>query len=538
MDVQGDISVSTVQEWLSSDTLLPFSTVEDRVLDSLFSLGYFSAAASISGDTLHLSSGEKFSLTEARILGDSLDLPQSLLGRLASLGSEPFDSWRIEASIQMLLSWCEDNGYPFAQIETDSLELDLSAATVTPHLKLMAGPRIGISFLKFQGNMISKSKLLERESRLQLGSAYNEARVQQARRRLAQLEYLREVSDASIVVDDEGKSGLLFNVSENRLSRLDLVAGLSPKGDGKAQAITGLIDLQFLNLFGTGRRGKVYWQRPSSRVQELAVSWREAWIFGSPLHTDLFFEQRVEDTLYVTRKYGVRLGYRVSATTEVFTGLQRHELLADSSTAAAFGFVTNQTLLYEIGMAVDTRDHSSNPRGGVRFETTAARGARTTDHPPQGSQETEFEQRRATVDVEVNREVLPFWIAHVSGHVRALYSDEPRIQTADKFRMGGARTLRGYREEQFLGEQIVWTNVEARYWLGASSRVAFFTDWGAAFNEVQQAEGQTQTSTVSGAYGLGLRLETGIGVWGIDYGVSTGSSPLNGQLHVSLLSLF
>lgn len=535
---KGDIPAGKLREWLPNDTAMVISWAQNVLLDTLISQGYFAANANISNDTVFIQSGPKFKLNPTRMFGDSAVISSNLFGDLLIMHEAPYESWRIEASIDELLSWCEGNGYPYAQVELDSLALDFANSSVTLFLKLSAGPRVTLEFVDFQGNKISQSRLLKRESRLRLGSLYSETRTQQARRRLNQLEYIRTVSEPQIVINEEGKSGLLFEVTENKLSRLDIVAGLSPKMEGETQTVTGLIDLQFLNLFGTGRRGKVYWQRPSSGVQQLALAWRETWIAGTPLYADAAFEQRVEDTLYVTRKYGIRVGVPVSAATEVFAGLSREELLADSATAVALAFVTNQTVLFEIGMAIDTRDHLTNPRGGVRFETTAARGNRTTDIPPAGSAKTKFEQQRATVDVEGNREVIPFWIAHVSGHARVLTSDEPRIQAADLYKIGGARTLRGYREEQFLGEQAAWTTLEARYWLGLASRFAFFTDWGAVVNERITDGVSQQVQTVDGSYGLGFRLETGIGVWGIDYGIATSNSPLNGQLHVSLLSLF
>ncbi len=535
---EGEVTTSALKKWAPIDTTKGISEIEQVLVDSLVSQGYFAASTRLQGDTIFVDSGARFRLVPARMFGDSALLASTLLSQLLIMQNALYESWRIESSAEDILLWCEKNGYPYARVELDSLSLDLESELVTPYLKFSAGPRITIEYIEFSGNKISQAKLLARESRLKIGSEYDEGLASQARRRLSQLEYIRSVSDPRIVVNDEGKSGVLFDVSENKLSRIDIVAGLTPKTNDEAQTVTGLIDLQFLNLFGTGRRGKVFWQRPAGGVQQLALAWRESWIAGTPLHSDLSFEQRVEDTLYVTRKYGVRFGIPVSASTELFSGVSREELLADSVTAVALGFVTNQTLLYEVGAAVDTRDHLTNPRGGIRFESTAARGYRTTDEPPLGSDKTKFEQQRATVDVEVNREVFPFWIANFSGHARILASDEPRIQTADLYRLGGARTLRGYREEQFLGERIAWATVEARYWLGQSSRFALFSDWGAVSINSESGGAAGKDWDPHLAYGIGLRLETGIGVWGVDYGIATGDSPLNGQLHVSLLSLF
>lgn len=539
--IYGDSPISRqfIRDLLTSDSSESYSFSVAKLSDSLVADGYLGASVEFTTpDSLRIEARDRYKVSVPRWLGDSTAISSSLFAEFPLRKGDRFEFWQIDESAATILTWAEENGLPFARLEVDSLSIDHASRTVTPHLRIQSGPSIAISFVQFEGNAISQDKLLLRESRLRLGSLYKESRIQQARRRLSQLEYLRRVEYPQIIIDDQGRSGLLVNVEENRLSRLDIVAGLAPAAEGETQSVTGLVDLQLLNLFGTGRRGKVFWQRPASGVQELALAWREAWIAGTPLRADLSFAQRVEDTLYVTRRYGVRAGYPVSATVELFAGVASEELLADSGTAAQLSIVPTQTKLAETGFIVDTRDHTTNPRGGIRFESSAATGARTTDRPPIGSTETEFTQRRATADAEFYRELFPFWVLCVTSHGRATLSDEPEIPVSDLYKVGGARTLRGYREEQFLGSQVAWGSVEARYWLGPASRLALFGDFGIVVRDFRIADELLSTEIRRASYGAGLRLETGIGIWGVDYGIAGGTSPLNGQLHVSLLSLF
>jgi len=534
--VTGDAPQALIRSVLrSADS----ASVVTQIEDSLFAIGCFDASAAMTGDTLRVNCGQRYEVAALRLLGDSLLLMNDEFAGLALRPGVPCESWRIAEAASEVISICEKRGYPFAQVHLDSLALDRTAKSATVHLKLTGGAKVELSFIEFQGNEISHGRLLRRESGLRIGEVYDAERVRQARRRLSQLEYLRRVSEPRLVTNDAGERGLVFGVEESRTSRLDIVAGLSPHVEGNAQTVTGLVDLQFLNLFGTGRRGKVYWRRPASGTQELALAWREVWIAETPLAVDLSFAQRVEDTLYVTRKYGARLSYPAGAGAELFTGVGREELLADSLNAVEIDIVPSSTMVVEAGFVVDTRDHLTNPRGGLRFETSGSSGQRRTEWAPMGSAERDFEQRRAALDFEVNHEPWLYWIFHGSVHARVLYSDEPLIPAPDLYRLGGARSLRGYREEQFLGSRVSWASVEARYWLGPSSRLAVFGDGGVITRESRASSGDvTETTQYKTSYGVGLRLETGVGVWGVDYGIAAGESPLNGQLHVSLLSLF
>lgn len=532
------LPIRVIREVLEQDSSVGRDDAIMALQDSLIARGFFGATVDISGETLYVVAGNRYETAGVRWLGDSLVIDPMAFARVPLQTGREFEFWQVSESANGLLDWCEESGFPFARVEVDSFELDHISGHVTPHLRIAAGPRIAISFVNFEGNTISQNSLLLRESRLRIGSLYRESRIGMAKRRLSQLEYLRRVSDPKLVVDDQGRSGLVIPVEESKLSRLDAVAGLAPAAEGESQTVTGLVDLQLLNLFGSGRRAKVFWRRPSSKVQEIALAWREVWVAGTPFWADMSFAQRVEDTLYVTRRFGGKVGYPISASLEVFGGVAREELLADSTTARQLGLTTSATTLWESGFAVDTRNHRSNPRSGVKFETSIANGVRRTDVPPQGSDKRRFTQRRVSTDVEFNKEVRPYWIAHVSGHGRAVSSDEPQVPTPDLVRVGGARTLRGYREEQFLGSQVAWGTLEARYWLGNLSRVAIFGDFGAISREMRREESKASVTTLKAAYGFGLRMETGLGVWGIDYGIAGGTSPLNGQLHVSLLSLF
>ncbi|MBK6766133.1 MAG: BamA/TamA family outer membrane protein [bacterium] len=479
-----DLDPRYVAGLLAADSSFEFARTRTLLEDSLIALGYFAArVGSLSSDSLVYAKGERYTISQPRWLGDSAVVAASVFERLPLRAGERFEFWQVQESAQHILAWCDEHGRPFAALQTDSLEIDDHEASIRPHFLLQAGPEILISFVEFTGNAVSQPRLLLRESRLKLGEPFRASRVAQAGRRLRQLEYVRRVDEPRIVIDEQGKSGLLVNIEESRLSRVDAVAGLAPAPEGEAQTVTGLVDLQVMNLFGTGRRGKVFWQRPSRDIQELALAWREPWILGTPLRSDLTFAQRVEDTLFVTRKFGIRVAYPVSASVELFAGVSGEELLADSATSGQLGVVPTQTTLVESGFVVDTRDHLSNPRSGVRFESAAATGRRRADRAPVYSSRTKFTQQRALVDAELYRELFMDWILAFAAHARGTFSDEPEIPAADLYKVGGARTMRGYREEQFAGSQTGWGTVEARYWLGTASRFALFTDIGVIARE-------------------------------------------------------
>jgi len=67
-------------------------------------------------------------------------------------------------------------------------------------------------------------------------------------------------------------------------------------------------------------------------------------------------------------------------------------------------------------------------------------------------------------------------------HLRDFSSEN--IDVSDLFRLGGATTLRGYQEGQFLGSRILWTNLEYRFLVTPVSFFYAFLDFGILLHSI------------------------------------------------------
>ena len=116
----------------------------------------------------------------------------------------------------------------------------------------------------------------------------------------------------------------------------------------------------------------------------------------------------------------------------------------------------------------------------------------------------------------------------------------PEIFVTDQFRFGGATTLRGYREEQFRGSRLAWSNLEYRYLLSARTRAFVFFDAGyySGFEYAGAATPRQEVENSVYAWGLGARVDTPLGLIGVDYGLGQGDPLTNGKVHISLVNRF
>jgi outer membrane protein assembly factor BamA len=487
---------------------------------------------------VYLHEGHLATVASVEWLGDSVRVPRPIAVRAVTKTGGTFRWSDIEFDSNLLLDYFENSGYPFAEVEVSKVEPDSLHGTVAVVLLIRSGPPTSVDFVSFPGVKITREDFLQRESRLRLGEAYRQKQVDSARRRLRRLDFLKSVGDGEIAVNPSGQTGVHYPVEEGRSTRLDIAAGFLPASSGRAATVSGLANLEFLNLFGSGRRALIHWERPDSRIQSAEVAYREPWVFGLPLALQFNFGQRIQDTSYVTRKVALRADVDFGSNWSAWGSIQQDAVYADSASSAALGIPDNQTVSLESGFSFDTRDHPTNPRTGVFFSTQAGTGWRHRDQSAANLPAGSFRLKRGGIDAEIAQEFLPFWIADASVHARALETTEPEVLLPDLYRLGGARTLRGYREEQFLGSRIGWASLELRYWLGPASRFFIFGDAGSFYRQ-QHVSGSLITTTLfRPATGIGLRLETDLGVWGIDYGIGQGDQFLTGKLHISLLSSF
>ena len=103
---------------------------------------------------------------------------------------------------------------------------------------------------------------------------------------------------------------------------------------------------------------------------------------------------------------------------------------------------------------------------------------------------------------------------------------------------GGAKSLRGFDEEAFRVDRYVLSSLEWRWFLGPRGQRAFlFWDHASMATRLVVPEGGDRLEVLHrDGLGFGLRLEAAGGLVGVDYGLEPGRPPLEGKIHLQLVS--
>jgi outer membrane protein insertion porin family len=378
---------------------------------------------------------------------------------------------------------------------------------------------------------VTRTPVIVRETRLRRGELYRQSKIDGAQQQLQRLGFFSKVSPLSIASVRGDTVDLTVDLEEGKTNSINGVIGYTPEQNNRKGYLTGLVDLSLANLFGTGRQIDVLWHRRDPYSSNLAFGYTEPWILGTPLRVDGHLEQIDQDSTYIQTMAWV--GLSTDLTDHLSGGLRfAWERVVPDSGGGTF-LARSTTYTAGARAEYDTRNNPSNPRHGLYYRTSADYGRKrnraTASFTPQ---RPKVRTAKFTLDLE---HFIP-----IALHGREFRSGEKPVPVAEHFRLGGATTLRGYREDQFTGTRLAWANVEYRYLVTPMSRMFLFIDMGSYFRE--QIDPGTNTLNVVDrykfGYGLGFRLQSKVGIIGLDFGLGEGDSFSQGKIHIRMENKF
>lgn len=464
-------------------------------------------------------------LTEAELLEACDTRPGSVFSELT-----------LNADIARLLDLHERQGFPFARIRVGELvpREDSAAVWLTVPLLIDEGMAFTVEEFVVEGNAVTDPDVIIRETRLARGARFDSDAFVDVRRRLERTQLFTSVAEPQLFVRD-GKGGVLLRVVEGNMNLFDGVIGYQPpRVEGEQGYVTGLVNVSFRNLFGTGRRMDARWERATNSISELSIRYLEPWVFGVPFNIQGGYRQRQQDSAFVRRDVDLSLVYLATSDLRVtLRGTRSDLIVSEFSTLPSFTNSVSVTGGVDIG--IDTRDDVYNPRAGIELRNSYDGGSKSFSDAEGGGQRSEYIQR-IEVDAAAYQLLLPRLVAALGLHGRELRGGA--LDIGDLYRLGGATTLRGYREEQFLGTRLGWANAELRYSLGRRSFTFLFFDIGHIEQSGDAARGREEMRLTRRGYGLGLRLETGLGIMSISYALGEGDGLSDGKIHFGLINEF
>ena len=486
---------------------------------------------------------EKYYWNSLQLSKQAAQLLTSFDPQIQALATQVIDPSKIEILFDKILTYTENNGYPLASLQFDSIKINDHRVDAT--INLITGNLIKIDSVTVSDPTVISPVFLAAYIGLKNGSFYNQRKINLINERINQLDFL-SLKYSPIIVQGEGKIKLVVSPERRNQNQADGLVGLIPSANGKANFI-GQFHLNLKNVFKRGELIDFNFKGQPNNTRDLNLKFNYDYLLGSFISTELLFSIRRQDTSFVTVTQNYAFPYYFSAKNylKFFYSNQQTSLISTKSfanlnTLPIFADVNNQQ--YGIGFKYIHYINEFYPKKGYHITASIAFGNRTIIRNTQVQQNLYDSINLQSIQFNANlaaalylplakRSVL-YWGTQFQ-HIAAtnLFQNE-------LIRYGGLQSLRGFNEESLFAATFALFNFEYRFLLDSKTFMHLFFDQAIAKNPMA-----TQTKiTQPFGFGLGLNIASKTGVFSVTYALGkTNSTPINysiGKIHFGVINYF
>ena len=394
--------------------------------------------------------------------------------------------------------------------DSDSLSMDV---------RIIKGRLTRFTDVRFENLTTTRPLSLEREYFFQSDSGISLPEMPEAENRIAQtgLVTLHNLGVFHETNYPQTKI-IVYRVTEQNTVQFDGIIGAEQEPGVDSLRWVGSLHLDVPNIMGTGRRAQLNWERTRADAEKLQLAYTEPWILNYPVSGTIGFGREVVDGNYITRRLSLDFNWRVSSWNRLILAWeQTKNTLTYEGRATHFDWVDAQRQTLGLGFRLTPSDHLVNRIFGVY-----------------ALYHVELSQRKNAIQ-EMNLRVLgrlPLYrqLRYTGRLAFSMYQNGDASKDPSLLRpIGGARSVRGYYEDQFRGTTTVAIQNDLAIGVGKNSRVFIFNDYG----WLQRPE---NTLNMMG-YGLGARVETNIGPIVFTLGKNDNLPWRNALIHIQLAGI-
>ena len=460
--------------------------------------------------------------------------------------NKPFRYKEVARSLEKIIVYYENNGYPFASVALDSVSTEnnsLSAVIAVKKNKFFK-----IDSIKIVGTAKVNSGFINRYLAVKPNMPYNEQVMADISQKVRQLPFVTEKQSQRVQLTERNNKLILF-LDKKDASQFDGIIGLLPDADTKKTIVTGDIKLKLIN--GVLRNGETFdleWRRLKSQTQDFSGRVIYPFLFGTPVGTDYAIKIYRRDTTFIDITNNIGLQYYFSGLNnlKVFYKQRNSNLISTSgldfvSTLPDYADVSTQS--YGVGIFVEKLDYRFNPRKGFALTLNAQTGNRSIKKNPKLNQAVYDDMLLRSTQYQIEGSTA-FYIRLIGNNVLKLgvqgasVFGNSTIFKNELFRIGGLKTLRGFDEESIYTSTYVIPTLEYRFLFAQNSNILLFAE-GAWY---ENNSNNQYIKDLPMSVGAGVNFETKAGILSLNYGIGNqfgnGFDVRSGKIHFGLTALF
>ena len=464
---------------------------------------------------------------------------------------------------EKLLSYAEDNGYPFAQVWLDSLVIQNSQ--ISAALMMKTGAIFKFDTINTEGSVKISSTYLQNYLELKKGAFFSRSKILQISRRLADLPFLSERKKPTITFKENNTATINLFLENKKASRWDFLVGVQPNtttNGSQKFTITFNGNADFQNLLGLGERIFANFEnlRPQSPRLNLKVTY--PYILNFPFGFDGSFDLYKRDSVYIETRLNLGAQYMLGGNDYLklfWNNYKSNNLIINAlqitQTKQLPATLDISTNTFGLELSKQKLDYRLNPRRGWSLILRGSAGVRQVRknsdilNLKDSSDSTfNFSKLYDTLSLKNFQYTISSQSAYYVPFLKrgvlkigiqgGFIFTTSLISQNEQYRIGGNRILRGFNEESIFASRYAVGTLEYRFLLGRNSYLYAFGDVG----YVEDVTRTTQRYDTPIGFGAGITFETKVGLFGFTLAAGREQgNPIdfrNTKTHFGYVSLF
>jgi hypothetical protein len=437
---------------------------------------------------------------------------------------------QIKVLLSKLLSYYLNNGYPFAEVGFQNVQL--SDDVLLCELKLETGKFYRWSDIHLKGNAEISLLSLQTITGVILEQPFSEETLNLVDKRLDQTIYFKKSKMSEILFTETGVE-LFIYLESQKVSSVQGAVGLQPNPVTQRVGLTGDIQVKLLNAFNKGENLEFNWRSIQPQTQALNIKFVYPYLFQSPFGVDVRFNLFKRDSSFLDLKSNLGIQYQLSdgSLFKAFYQYASSDLLYGASNSIFSKLSKVRSNAYGISYYKRKLDYIPNPTKGSFVNIEVAIGSRKTISDSVKNSTIFRVNFHYQKFVQLyKRNVLKLATQFESYYAPAIYQNE-------LYRFGGINSMRGFNEEELFASTKLITTLEYRFLVDKNSNAFLFYDQ--AFYENSAL---TYNKDYPFGIGAGFSFGTKLGIFSISYALgrqlSNSLDFRSGKIHFGYTAYF
>ena len=445
---------------------------------------------------------------------------------------------------QNIIKYCENNGYPFAEVQLDSIIINDSL--IEASLILNKHNLIKYDSILIKGTAEIKASFISNFLGIKQGDIYNESYIIKTDKRINDLSFLRIKEPTSIIFYDD-RCNLMIKADKKRASNFDGVLGIIPDNITGNVVLTGDIKLKLISSFKSAETIEFNWKRLGVNSQRLFAGFSYPYMFTTQLGTDYYIDMLQKDTSYISVKQTAGVKYMFDGFDYVnFTGDFYNSNLLSTANFEILNTLPDyadvSTVLFGMGLNKEDLDFRLNPSKGFLINMSILAGNKVISKNAELKESLydgiTLKSKQYKYDLHSNIFLNPYKKNVIMLGVNAGKIFNKNLFQNELYRLGGAKTLRGFDEESVFASLYSVFTLEYRYLVESMSFINVFFD--GAYYENRSINKKIIDRPYG--FGAGFTFETKQGIFSISYALGKQfNNPVQfkaGKIHLGYINYF